>query len=552
MSNPPQMTGTKSCRVCGEIRPITDFYAASSHSDGRRNECRDCARRAENDHAANRRDMTVTRTCSWCSKSFHPWKKTADKETVYCSRVCRSRSLLHKINNSVDLPPEPMPVRLIIAGQDVTPAKKKINPHEDFSKAEEVSAEWRTSGEHWDKVARWWVERQTAAKHHSENTGERAYTARASEGQTLYLSGFGARLSVKGSSLQIVPGRIYSTQQLETILLHRAIHGVSSIVWISNGGAGLLSLEAIKWCAGQGITIRLLTNRGELLGTLFPSPDAPAALGVPGQESGRADIALRRAQYRLADNGWDVILARRIILRKLDAQQKCLDRHAELPDRERGYQAIRIATEWLSLDPPTPTTSTLDGVRLYEARAAKMYYAAWRGLRLKLDSSAERKWPAPWKEVAERASALTRWMSPRLATNPAQAALNLCYSMLESQVRQALHAVGADINCGVLHSDQEGRDSLVYDVMEGLRGEVDHLLLDFIGAHVFGAADFDTTSSGAVRIHQGLCKVLAEIVRLPQRRADDEARWFRSQLVEMSASAPNLESRFSRRVRKKE
>jgi len=164
---------------------------------------------------------------------------------------------------------------------------------------------------------------------------------------------------------------------------------------------------------------------------------------------------------------------------------------------------------------------------------AKGIFAGWQGLPLKVDSKAAKSWPPPWLTFAERQSPLTRWKSPRNATNPAQSVLNFCYAMLASQIRTALNAVGADLGCGVLHADLDGRDSLVYDVMEALRGEGDHLILEFVKSHVFGLGDFVAQDSGAVVIHPSLCRVLAEACRLPQRKSDDEARWYRRQLLEV-------------------
>jgi CRISPR-associated endonuclease Cas1 len=521
---------------------------------------------SKNDHKppSKTRDESITLTCAYCNSPFHPWRNRvkSGNPSRYCSVTCRARGALTSINSNA--PTEPIPVReadntgaVVMIGTnavsvtDLDSAEtvvklagkaRKASKAVDISmgsairRAHESGDEWRKSGEHWDKVAQWWAARQTATAQRytqGEDSGRLAYSPTAAEGRIITLSGFGARLSVKGASLQIAPGRTYSTEQSEPETLYRGLHGVSTILWITNGGAGMLTLEAIKWCSSQNIAVRILTNRGEHLATIFPSPDAPQALGIPQEENGRPDVTLRRAQYRLMESGRDVPLARQIILRKLVAQRECLDRHPELPERYRGYQAIDIAAQWLSLEPPTPGTSTLNGVRLYEARAANAYYACWRGLRLKVDGSAEKKWPPPWKEIAERKSPLTRWQSPRQATNPAQAMLNLVYAMLESQVRQALNAIGADPACGVVHSDRDARDSLVYDIMEPIRGKVDHLLLDFIAAHTFAAGDFNAMSTGAVSIHPSLCQVLANMVRVPQRHADDEARWLRAQLVDM-------------------
>ncbi len=548
--SPLLMESTRICRTCGIEQPITDFRLSKNCRGGRRYECKSCHARAtqerrskqrtepgylvNNPRQTRKRDASITHICAWCGTPFHPWKGVMGKNMLYCSRDCRSRAALVKVNGDAAPAPTPLPVR-----NDFH--KETLVSHE-YEKGKALSEEWKESGEHWDKVAAWYAERTHAErKRRSEQGG--VYTTVASEGRTITLAGYGARLMVKGANLVVQHGRTYSTEDCPSETLYRGIHGVSSIVWLVNGGSGGLSVQALKWCASQNITMRMLTNRGEHLATIFPSPDAPPSLGFPGHENGRPDVRLRRAQYNLAPSGQDVPLARAIILRKLAAQRKCLDAHPELPDRERGFAALTIAKEWLSLDPPTPATNSLDGIRLYEARASKGYFMAWKGLALQVDLKADKNWPPPWKLVSERTSALTRWVSPRNATNPAQACLNFAYAMLESQVRAALNAIGADVVCGILHTDRDGRDSLVFDCMEPLRGEVDDLFLRFIGTHTFSMGDFNTMTTGAITVHPMLCKVLAEMVRVTQRRADDEARWFRAQLVDMNERADKRKPR---------
>jgi CRISPR/Cas system-associated endonuclease Cas1 len=120
--------------------------------------------------------------------------------------------------------------------------------------------------------------------------------------------------------------------------------------------------------------------------------------------------------------------------------------------------------------------------------------------------------------------------------------LNFCYTLLESQVRQALNVIGADVACGILHADDPIRDSQVYDAMEGLRGAVDDLLLTFWQQHVFSAGDFQANTAGAVQIHPTLRRVLVDLCRLPQRRVDDEARRLRSLLLgKVAATTPTME-----------
>ncbi len=334
-----------------------------------------------------KRDESVIATCRWCSKEFHP---LVGRPGRYCSKACRSRAALAQVNSGNDTRPSPLPVRPDEAEPAPTPVSVNASRPGHFSAAEWGTA-WRESGEYWERVAAWYADRRAAERQRAR--GRALYEPTLStEGRILTLAGFGASMFVKHGALHVQSGHTYSTQEPTEEILYRGEHGVSQITWLTNGGAGSLSLEALKWCASQRITVCMLTGRGEHLATITPSPDAPQALGVPAQENGRADAKLRRAQYSLLPSGQDVPLARTIILRKLATQRRCLDRHPELPDRERGYATVDMATEWLSLDPPTPATSSLDGVRLYEARAAQGYFAAWVGLPLRIDAQAARIW----------------------------------------------------------------------------------------------------------------------------------------------------------------
>jgi len=65
----------------------------------------------------------------------------------------------------------------------------------------------------------------------------------------------------------------------------------------------------------------------------------------------------------------------------------------------------------------------------------------------------------------------------RHATHPVNAMLNYGYAVLESQARIATIAQGLDPAIGYLHTFRPGRVSLVYELMEPLRPQVDRLLL---------------------------------------------------------------------------
>ncbi|HEV2459904.1 MAG TPA: CRISPR-associated endonuclease Cas1 [Ktedonobacterales bacterium] len=267
--------------------------------------------------------------------------------------------------------------------------------------------------------------------------------------------------------------------------------------------------------------VSLLDSYGNLISTL--TPEAPA------------DVALRRAQYRAQDTGHDVALARELLCRKLERQRETIRAHPELPNRERAHEALDMALSWLSLPDATPYLSTLDGIRTFEGRTARAYFAAWVGLAVTFARADRRRIPPYWQTVRERTSPLAGNRNARHAVDPANAILNYAYGCLESQARQALTASGFDLSCGFLHSDKAGRDSLVYDLMECERGAVDSLVLDFIGKTTFRAGDFTPVTDGSVRLHPQLARAVVASCRLPQDRVDGHARWLRSALVGKSA-----------------
>jgi CRISPR/Cas system-associated endonuclease Cas1 len=172
------------------------------------------------------------------------------------------------------------------------------------------------------------------------------------------------RLSVEHGALVVQDGRTHTTHTPTRYTLHRAMHDVERIVCL--GAVGSLSTSALTWCHEQGIHLAVLSLQGDRLATLTAEP--------------MGDAALRRAQYLAQATGQDVQIARDLVRRKLLAQHTTLLDHPELPDRQRGIEAVEMALSWLGLPEPTPFLSTLDGIRMFEGRAARGYFAAWVGL----------------------------------------------------------------------------------------------------------------------------------------------------------------------------
>jgi CRISPR-associated protein Cas1 len=73
---------------------------------------------------------------------------------------------------------------------------------------------------------------------------------------------------------------------------------------------------------------------------------------------------------------------------------------------------------------------------------------------------------------------------------------------------------GFDLMAGIVHADNQYRDSFAYDVMEPVRPYVDEWLLEFIKNHVFSKREFYENKDGGVRLTLKLTPFLAETLPL--------------------------------------
>jgi hypothetical protein len=70
-------------------------------------------------------------------------------------------------------------------------------------------------------------------------------------------------------------------------------------------------------------------------------------------------------------------------------------------------------------------------LRLIESLAASVYWSLWRNLAINFPRKDQSRVPDHWRVFGARISPLTG--SPRVAVNPANAALNYLYCVLESE-----------------------------------------------------------------------------------------------------------------------
>jgi CRISPR-associated protein Cas1 len=105
----------------------------------------------------------------------------------------------------------------------------------------------------------------------------------------------------------------------------------------------------------------------------------------------------------------------------------------------------------------------------------------------------------------------------RNACDPLNALLNFVYGCTTSRIETLLISYGADCTCGFYHADRDnGRKSLVYDLVEPVRPVMDNLLLSFLGKHKLMVGDFNVeTRSGVVKLSPEFARLVATSVETP-------------------------------------
>ncbi len=333
---------------------------------------------------------------------------------------------------------------------------------------------------------------------------------------TIIVSGIGCSLRVKNDALVVFPGKTHAQQKQETRTLYRGVHGCDQIIVLSE--KGIISLDAMAWARAQGISIIMLDGHGNLV----------ESCGFAGEKS---NAILRRKQYGAKGDGMEGRICSELVRRKVGAQLETLKRHPELSDCAHACDVLRDALKWFDLRELPERYYDANWLRTLEGRCADIYFSAWRGMPVKWEKNAGKSVPPHWHVVGYRSSPLSHHHGARHAVDPANACLNYGYAILESACRQALKAYGFDVTCGFLHADVAGRDSLVYDLMELHRAEVDDLVLRFLGKHVFGKGDMMGTRDGTVKFNPQLARYLAASCRLQQADVDESAKWLKGVLM---------------------
>src|SRR6266478_8465363 len=129
---------------------------------------------------------------------------------------------------------------------------------------------------------------------------------------TIVLAGYGCGLSVSRDALVCKQGFTHDSESSKTNqaqTLYRGVHGIKSIIILSDSGN--ISLDAIRWCSSEHITVSIIDRDGSLQQTLTPEQTSNAKL--------------RKQQYLASDSDKGSYIAYRLICKKTQAQLDLLE-----------------------------------------------------------------------------------------------------------------------------------------------------------------------------------------------------------------------------------
>lgn len=263
---------------------------------------------------------------------------------------------------------------------------------------------------------------------------------------------------------------------------------------ITGFGRILISPPLLGACAEAGITVNFMSEGGRFWAR------------VEGPISG--NVHLRRTQYRWSD---DVqrrdaiiksIVAGKILNQRAVLARAVRDHGGTMPDSDSA--AITSAADRLA-NIVRRTERPIDGDQLRgaEGEAGMVYFSVFDHLV---------RGEKPYFTFSGR--------SRRPPMDAVNALLSFVYTLLTSDIRGALEAVGLDPAVGFLHVDRPGRPSLALDLMEEFRPYfADRLVLSLINRRQLTAKDFRTLDNGATLLTDDGRKIV--LVAYQERKRDE-------------------------------
>lgn len=247
------------------------------------------------------------------------------------------------------------------------------------------------------------------------------------------------------------------------------IHKLQGLVCF---GQVSISPYLMAHCAENGVTITYLNQFGKFLAR------------VEGPVSG--NVLLRRTQHLAgADPNQSVAIARTILVGKIYNQRAVLRRYLrDYGDQSDAQAELAVAEKRLSrcLEQLNDCQS-IDKLMGREGEAAQVYFGVFQHLIRQSDFQFDARRRRP-------------------PTDPVNALLSFCYTLLTHDCRSALETTGLDPASGFLHQLRSGRPSLALDLAEEFRPMIDRFVLSLINKRQLSVKDFDEWPNGSITLKE--------------------------------------------------
>lgn len=270
---------------------------------------------------------------------------------------------------------------------------------------------------------------------------------------SLYIDRRGVRLSLESSALIV-----YEQEQRQASI------PLAPIERIFVRGDVQLNSSLLGKLGELGIGLIVLSGRKAETSLLMARP--------------HNDAQRRVQQYRcFLDPAFRLSFSRQLIQQKLHSQRELLE---HLLDRypQQGYQIRSTLKQLQQHLHSLEQADSLGSIRGLEGATAANYFGVWADI---LPTSLQFK-----------------GRNRRPPKDPFNAVLSLGYSLLHAETVLALYGAGLDPFIGFFHELNFGRESLVCDLLEPWRVEVDRFSQKLFSLKQLRVEDFSQTESGCL------------------------------------------------------
>ena len=341
----------------------------------------------------------------------------------------------------------------------------------------------------WPDRCRYWI---------AESEPKISRRRREREPNTLILNGQGLSIRVDRGCLVVRDGNTHYPSDASTWRFFTGSLEIPPAIVVIDG-SGEITLDAIDWLAAQEVPLIRPRWNGQFMSLVTAGGQAASAENIRWQDETRQD----------PDRRW--AFSQDLIRRKIRSTLRTMEDYVPRSRVwETGYESVQAMLEQIEEDPPRDLTALLG----LEGAAAKSYFRAWSGIKLRW--SKNKKYPIPdeWIRFRTRSALRVGKIKNLKATHPINAMLNYAYGVAVAREHINVISEGYDPTIGVMHDLQDKRGyypAFVLDRIEPVRPLVDRAVLRIITSEMLTSADFALQADGTCRLNPELARRVAQL-----------------------------------------